>query len=65
MSSMVICPNELCLADVEVGDVFDDAGQYDGQETEMDCPVCGVHLKITTHIEYSAECVDDLERCCP
>lgn len=60
--SQVICPNESCLADVDVGDPFGDEGQYDEQETLMSCPVCGVELIITTHITYSAEVNPDVCR---
>lgn len=52
---MIICPNEDCLKDIDVSDPFNDAGQYDEQESMMECPECGARLAVTTHITYSAE----------
>lgn len=50
----VICPNEACLASIDLGDPTFDCGQYDGQETRVVSPCCGRTLLVTTHIEYTA-----------
>ena len=56
---ILVCPNEECLAHIDMDDLTCDAGQYDGQDTVMTCPSCGLNITVTTHIDYTAVLTED------